>query len=165
MRCPRTNVVSLCMFISAFCYAVTAADAAWCWACSLSANQPNDHQQRDLFERIQRDDLQDLDSTYRPIRHLLSLLALRLPPGPATLDERLPFAAFIRSRPCDNPKLASIYLGYEDGDSFAGQAAAQRHAQAAFQCPRKSRLQVWSIDRSSATTDSDYLFFDGSLNP
>jgi len=30
--------------------------------------------------------------------------------------------------------------------------------------PNKAAYQVWAIDRSSAGTDSDYLFYDGSLN-
>lgn len=117
-----------------------------------------------LFERIQLDVQQDLDNTYRPIRHLLSLLAL----NPATqgdeLDERLallqPFAQALR----DNPKLASLYVGYDDGDFFMVRPLRTEALKQHFDAPAAAAYQVWSIDRSPTGTDAYYLFFDGSLN-
>lgn len=118
-----------------------------------------------LFERIQQDVQRDLDSTYRPIRHLLSLLALQPATQADTLDERLQLLPLFVQALRDNPKLASIYLGYEDGDFFMVRPLRSDMLKQRFNAPEKAAYQVWSIDRSSATTDSDYLFFDGSLNP
>lgn len=117
-----------------------------------------------LFERIQQDVQRDLDNTYRPIRHLLSLLALQPATQTDTLDERLQMLPLFVQALRDNPKLASIYLGYEDGDFFMVRPLRSDMLKQRFDAPDKAVYQVWSIDRSSAATDSDYLFFDGSLN-
>ena len=117
-----------------------------------------------LFERIQHDVQRDLDNTYRPIRHLLSLLALHPATEADTLDERLEMLPLFVQALRDNPKLASIYLGYEDGDFFMVRPLRSDMLKQRFDAPNKAAYQVWAIDRSSAGTDSDYLFYDGSLN-
>ncbi|WP_417703507.1 HD domain-containing phosphohydrolase [Pseudomonas sp.] len=117
-----------------------------------------------LFERIQHDVQRDLDNTYRPIRHLLSLLALHPATEADTLDERLEMLPLFVQALRDNPKLASIYLGYEDGDFFMVRPLRSDMLKQRFDAPDKAAYQVWAIDRSSAGTDSDYLFYDGSLN-
>lgn len=117
-----------------------------------------------LFERIQYDVQKDLDNTYRPIRHLLSLLALHPATEADTLDERLEMLPLFVQALRDNPKLASIYLGYEDGDFFMVRPLRSDMLKQRFDAPDKAAYQVWAIDRSSAGTDSDYLFYDGSLN-
>lgn len=117
-----------------------------------------------LFERIQHDVQRDLDSTYRPIRHLLSLLALHPATEADTLDERLEMLPLFVQALRDNPKLASIYLGYEDGDFFMVRPLRSDMLKQRFNAPDKAAYQVWAIDRGSAGTDSDYLFYDGSLN-
>ncbi|MDG9757213.1 HAMP domain-containing protein [Pseudomonas sediminis] len=118
-----------------------------------------------LFERIQYDVQKDLDSTYRPIRHLLSLLALHPATQADTLDERLEMLPLFVQALRDNPKLASIHLGYEDGDFFMVRPLRSEMLKQRFDAPDKAAYQVWAIDRSSVGTDSDYLFYDGSLNP
>lgn len=117
-----------------------------------------------LFERIQHDVQRDLDNTYRPIRNLLSLLALQPATKADTLDERLEMLPLFVQALRDNPKLASIYLGYEDGDFFMVRPLRSDMLKQRFDAPDKAAYQVWAIDRSSAGTDSDYLFYDGSLN-
>ncbi|MGE8297277.1 MAG: HD domain-containing phosphohydrolase [Pseudomonas sp.] len=117
-----------------------------------------------LFERIQHDVQRDLDSTYRPIRHLLSLLALNPATQATTLDERLKMLPLLAQALRDNPKLASIYLGYEDGDFFMVRPLHSEQLKQHFNAPANATYQVWTIDRSSAGTESDYLFYDGSLN-
>ncbi|WP_061238113.1 HD domain-containing phosphohydrolase [Ectopseudomonas composti] len=117
-----------------------------------------------LFERIQYDVQKDLDSTYRPIRHVLSLLALHPASQAGTLDERLQMLPLFVQALRDNPKLASIYLGYEDGDFFMVRPLRSDMLKQRFDAPDKAAYQVWAIDRSSAGIESDYLFYDGSLN-
>ena len=71
-----------------------------------------------LFERIEQDVRLDMSATYQPIRHLLSLLA----DNPATqgthLEQRLPLLRPFSQSLSDNPNLASLYLGYANGDFF-----------------------------------------------
>lgn len=117
-----------------------------------------------LFERIQHDVQRDLDNTYRPIRHLLSLLALHAATETDTLDERLEMLPLFVQALRDNPKLASIYLGYEDGDFFMVRPLRSDMLKQRFNAPDKAAYQVWVIDRSASGTASDYLFYDGSLN-
>lgn len=117
-----------------------------------------------LFERIQLDVEQDLDSTYRPIRHLLSLLALNPSTQASNLDDRLALLPVFVQALRDNPKLASIYLGYEDGDFFMVRPLRSDMLKQRFAAPDKAAYQVWAIERSSIGTASDYLFYDGSLN-
>ncbi len=118
-----------------------------------------------LFERIQQDVQQDLQRTYQPIRHLLSLLALNDATQALDLESRLrllkPFAQALR----DNPKLASLYVGYDDGDFFMLRPLRSEALKQRFDAPDNAAFQVWSIDRHATGTDSDYLFYDGSLNP
>ncbi|TNF11347.1 MAG: hypothetical protein EP327_08960, partial [Pseudomonadales bacterium] len=118
-----------------------------------------------LFERIQQDVERDLDSTYRPIRHVLSLIALHPATQARELDERLKLLPLFAQALRDNPKLASLYLGYEDGDFFMVRPLRSDALKQRFDAPDKAAYQVWSIDRSATGTASDYLFYDGSLNP
>tara|TARA_Y100000593_G_scaffold60068_1_gene111387 strand:+ start:49476 stop:52427 length:2952 start_codon:yes stop_codon:yes gene_type:complete len=118
-----------------------------------------------LFERIQQDVERDLDSTYRPIRHVLSLIALHPATQARELDERLKLLPLFAQALRDNPKLASLYLGYEDGDFFMVRPLRSDALKQRFDAPYKAAYQVWSIDRSATGTASDYLFYDGSLNP
>jgi HD-GYP domain-containing protein (c-di-GMP phosphodiesterase class II) len=117
-----------------------------------------------LFERIQVDVQKDLDSTYRPIRHLLSLLALNAATQADNLEDRLALLPLFVQALRDNPKLASVYLGYEDGDFFMVRPLRSDMLKQRFDAPDKAAYQVWSIDRSATGTASDYLFYDGSLN-
>ncbi len=118
-----------------------------------------------LFERVDQDVRLDLHTTYEPIRHLLNLLV----DNPATqapdLEHRLallkPFSQSLQ----DNPDLASLYLGYPDGDFFMVRplrTAALKHALGA---PDNAAYQVWSIERDSNTLQAhaQSLFYDPTL--
>ncbi|UTW07425.1 HD domain-containing phosphohydrolase [Pseudomonas benzenivorans] len=117
-----------------------------------------------LFTQIQQNVQLDLEHTYQPIRQLLSLLALNEASQAGDLQGRLallkPFAQALR----DNPKMASLYLGYEDGDFFMVRPLRDEAIKLRFSAPDNAAFQVWSIDRSAAGVEAAYLFFDGSLN-
>lgn len=117
-----------------------------------------------LFERIQMDVQKDLDNTYRPIRHLLGLLALNPATQADDLEARLALLPTFVQALRDNPKLASIYLGYEDGDFFMVRPLRTEALKQQFDVPDEAAYQVWSIDRSATGISSDHLFYDGSLN-
>ncbi|MBS7661001.1 HD domain-containing protein [Pseudomonas lalucatii] len=117
-----------------------------------------------LFEQIQQNVQLDLEHTYQPIRQLLSLLALNEASQAGSLPGRLallkPFAQALR----DNPKMASLYLGYDDGDFFMVRPLRDEAMKLRFSAPDHAAFQVWSIDRSAGGVEAAYLFYDGSLN-
>ncbi|MGH8434432.1 MAG: HD domain-containing phosphohydrolase [Pseudomonas sp.] len=118
-----------------------------------------------LFNRIQEDVQLDLNHTYQPIRHLLSLLALNETNQATDNYQRIallqPFALALR----DNPKLAALYLGYDDGDFFMVRPLRTTILKERFDAPATAAYQVWTIDRSGeGSAQSESLYFDESLN-
>jgi HD-GYP domain-containing protein (c-di-GMP phosphodiesterase class II) len=117
-----------------------------------------------LFNRIEQDVRQDLRATYEPIRHLLSLLV----DNPATqginLEQRLvllkPFSQSLK----DNPDLASLYLGYDNGDFFMVRPLRTPQLKSLLKAPQAAAYQVWSIEHDNhGLTQSQSLFFDQHL--
>lgn len=117
-----------------------------------------------LFERIQQDVQKDLRHTYQPINHLLSMLVLNRATQATDLEGRLallePMAQALR----DNRKLASLYLGYADGDFFMLRPLRSETMKQLLAAPEQATYQVWSIDRSETGDEAHYLFFDDALN-
>jgi len=117
-----------------------------------------------LFNRIEQDVRLDLHATYEPIRHLLSLL-VEAPAVQATdLEHRLallkPFSQSLK----DNPNLASLYMGYSNGDFFMVRPLRTAELKARLKAPDTAAYQVWSIERNSRQqAHSQSLFFDQNL--
>ncbi|MFJ2711488.1 HD domain-containing phosphohydrolase [Pseudomonas sp. NPDC087346] len=119
-----------------------------------------------LFNRIEQDVRLDLHSTYEPIRHLLSLLAINPASESANLEQRLallkPFSQSLK----DNPDLASLYLGYANGDFFMVRPLRTAALKSLFKAPEAAAYQVWSIEHdASGKASSQSLFFDQALKP
>ncbi|HSC82755.1 MAG TPA: hypothetical protein VLC30_03965, partial [Pseudomonas sp.] len=119
-----------------------------------------------LFSQMHEEVEADLRHTYQPIRHLLNLLALseqtQLEDSYQRMDMLPQFAQALR----DNPKLASLYLGYPDGDFFMVRPLRNERLKSIFDAPANAAYQVWSIDRSgSARPISDSQYFDEQLHP
>lgn len=117
-----------------------------------------------LFERIEQDVRLDLHATYEPIHHLLSLLVYN-PAAQAThLEQRLallgPFSQSLK----DNPDLASLYLGYDNGDFFMVRPLRTAALKTLLNAPGNAVYQVWSIERNDGPAHSQSLFFDQDLN-
>ena len=119
-----------------------------------------------LFNRIEQDVRLDLQGTYEPIRHLLSLLVDYPATQAPDLEQRLallkPFSQSLK----DNPNLASLYLGYSNGDFFMVRPLRTTALKAALKAPDTAAYQVWSIDHdvNGGQPHSQSLFFDQSLN-
>lgn len=119
-----------------------------------------------LFNRIEQDVRLDLQSTYEPIRHLLSLLADMPATQAPALEPRLgllqPFSQSLK----DNPNLASLYLGYGNGDFFMVRPLRTEALRAQLKAPDTAAYQVWSIEHrgSGAQVVSQFLFYDQTLN-
>jgi len=119
-----------------------------------------------LFERIEQDVRVDLQSTYVPIRHLLSLLADSPGTRATTLEQRLVLLKPLSQALTDNPDLASLYLGYDNGDFFMVRPLRTTSLKALLKAPDAAAYQVWSIEHdASGETRSQSLFFDQALKP
>ncbi|WP_044875035.1 HD domain-containing phosphohydrolase [Pseudomonas sp. LFM046] len=120
----------------------------------------------ELFGRISEDVETDLEHTYQPIHRLLNLLALggmdQRQDGFDRVDGLLkPLTQALK----DNPKLAALYLGYDDGDFFMVRPLRNETLKKAFDAPPNAAYQVWSIERDNLTrARSLTFFFDDQLN-
>ena len=117
-----------------------------------------------LFERIEQDVRLDLQATYEPIRHLLSLLVVN-PAGHAPdLEQRLALLAPFSQSLKDNPDLASLYVGYGNGDFFMVRPLRTPDLKALLDAPQTAAYQVWSIEHDNAgMVHSQSLFFAQDL--
>ncbi|MBT9531189.1 MAG: cache and HAMP domain-containing protein, partial [Pseudomonas sp.] len=117
-----------------------------------------------LFARISQEVQLDLDHTYTPIRHALNLLALDPKTRLIDAEARQKVLPAFAQALSDNPKLASLYLGYPDGDFMMVRPLRSEAQRQLFDAPSEAAFQLWSIDRSADGTSSSYQFFDAQLN-
>ncbi|MBF0642379.1 HD domain-containing phosphohydrolase [Pseudomonas protegens] len=118
-----------------------------------------------LFQRIELDVRSDVKATYDPMRHLLSLLAGSPAAQAANLEDRLTLLRPFSQALLDNPDLASLYLGYANGDFFMVRPLRNPQIRERRQAPQNSAYEVWSIERDSRTgqVHSQSLFYDPAL--
>ncbi len=123
----------------------------------------------ELFNRIEEDVQRDLLNTYQPIRHLLSLLALQEHNQGTDHFQRMALLPSFAQALRDNPKLASLFLGYDDGDFFMVRPLRTQALKDKFDAPKNAAYQVWSIDRvgesaQNESAQSESAYFDADLN-
>ncbi|WP_433898276.1 HD domain-containing phosphohydrolase [Pseudomonas sp. PSE1(2024)] len=119
-----------------------------------------------LFNRIEQDVRLDLQATYAPIRHLLSLLADTPAARSSGLEQRLALLKPFSQSLTDNPDLASLYLGYGNGDFFMVRPLRTPALKTLLKAPDAAAFQVWSIEHdASGQAHSQSLFFDQALSP
>ncbi|MFJ2480622.1 HD domain-containing phosphohydrolase [Pseudomonas sp. NPDC087598] len=117
-----------------------------------------------LFDRIEQDVRLDMSATYQPIRHLLSLLADNPATQAAYLEQRLPLLRPFSQSLTDNPNLASLYLGYANGDFFMVRPLRSAALKTLLNAPEAAVYQVWSIEHGpQGNLRSQSLFFDQAL--
>ncbi|MDX5373886.1 MAG: HD domain-containing protein [Pseudomonadaceae bacterium] len=118
-----------------------------------------------LFAQIREEVEADLRYTYQPIRHLLGLLVLNESNQAADGYQRMSLLPLFARALNDNPKLASLYLGYEDGDFFMVRPLRDARLKQIFDAPDNAAFQVWTIDRTGAARPiSESQYFDAELN-
>ncbi len=120
----------------------------------------------ELFGRISEAVETDLRHTYQPIHHLLNLLALSGADQRQDGFDRLDLLLRPLTRALqDNPKLASLYLGYDDGDFFMVRPLRNERLKQVFNAPPGAAYQVWSIERDNLSRARSFtFFFDAALN-
>nr|WP_286948930.1 HD domain-containing phosphohydrolase [Pseudomonas sp. UBA6718] len=118
-----------------------------------------------LFNQFREEVEADLHHTYQPIRRLLSLLALNEKNQSSEGYQRLDLLPMFAQTLRDNPKLAALYLGYEDGDFFMVRSLRNERLKKIFDAPANAAFQVWTVDRTgSARPISESQYFDAELN-
>ncbi|WLH34002.1 HD domain-containing protein [Pseudomonas sp. FP2196] len=119
-----------------------------------------------LFDRIEQEVRLDMSATYQPIRHLLSLLADNPATRASGLEQRLPLLRPFSQSLTDNPNLASLYLGYANGDFFMVRPLRNAALKTLLSAPETAAYQVWSIEHDPrGEVRSQSLFFDQALTP
>jgi len=120
---------------------------------------------KQLFSQMREEVEADLQHTYQPIRHLLGLLALNEKNLSRDSYQRMSLLPMFAQALNDNPKLASLYLGYDDGDFFMVRPLRDERLKQIFDAPSNAAFQVWTIDRSGdARPISESQYFDADLN-
>ncbi|WP_339728958.1 HD domain-containing phosphohydrolase [uncultured Pseudomonas sp.] len=119
-----------------------------------------------LFTQMRKEVQASLRNTYQPIRNMINLLARNEQLSGLDRHERMVMLPIFSQALRDNPKLASIYVGYGDGSFFMVRPLRSEKLRQIFFAPDNAAYQVWSIDRiSEQRLDSEYLFFDKQLQP
>ncbi|WP_043307854.1 HD domain-containing phosphohydrolase [Pseudomonas sp. ML96] len=120
---------------------------------------------KQLFQQMREEVEADLQHTYQPIRHLLGLLALNERNLARDSYQRMNLLPMFAQALKDNPKLAALYLGYEDGDFFMVRPLRDDRLKGIFDAPANAAYQVWTIDRTGdARPISESQYFDADLN-
>jgi HD-GYP domain-containing protein (c-di-GMP phosphodiesterase class II) len=97
---------------------------------------------------------------------LLSLLADNPASQATNLEQRLPLLRPFSQSLTDNPTLASLYLGYANGDFFMVRPLRTAALQSLLHAPEGAAYQVWSIEHDTqGKPRSQSLFFDQALTP
>mgnify|MGYP003647126494 CR=1 FL=1 len=119
-----------------------------------------------LFSQMRKEVQADLRNTYQPIQFMINLLARNEQVNGRDRHERMIMLPIFAQALRDNPKLASIYVGYGDGAYFMVRPLRSEQLRKIFYAPTNAAYQVWSIDRiSEQRLESEYLFFDAQLQP
>ncbi|EPL04311.1 HD domain-containing phosphohydrolase [Pseudomonas sp. CF161] len=118
-----------------------------------------------LFQRIEQDVQQDLKHTYQPIRYLLSLQADNPAIQAPDLNRRLALLKPFSQSLIDHGELASLYVGYANGDFFMVRPLRSAALKAARKAPEAAAYEVWSIERDPGGEQvrSQTLFYDSAL--
>lgn len=103
-----------------------------------------------LFSRIEQNVQQDLTDTYQPIRHLLSMLASAPRSNIDSSVQRHQTLEMFTQALRDNPNIASLYLGFKNGDFLMVRPLRSEALRRAFAAPPRAAYQVWRIKRVGA---------------
>jgi HD-GYP domain-containing protein (c-di-GMP phosphodiesterase class II) len=117
-----------------------------------------------LFEQMRNSVEEDLKGTYQPIRSMLNLLARNEQISGRDRHARMVMLPMFTQALKDNPRLASIYVGYPNGSFFMVRALRTNKTRELFYAPAQAVYQVWSIDRiSDRRADSEFIYIDDQL--
>ena len=119
-----------------------------------------------LVDRIVSESTRELERLFGPPETLADLLANSAVARAVSLDQRLLTIPVLKEAIEGNPEIASVYIGYPDGDFFQFRQLGDQRDRAIFNAPEQSQWLAQSIDgQFGLVTDKKILFFDGDLEP
>jgi len=119
-----------------------------------------------LVDRIVSESTRELERLFGPPETLASLLAQSAAAKAETLDERLLSLPVLKEAIEGNPSIASVYLGYADGDFFQFRQLRDERDRNTFNAPEKCVWMAQSIDAQfGRITERKIFFFDWELEP
>ncbi|HZX18248.1 MAG TPA: hypothetical protein VFF22_15465, partial [Pseudomonas sp.] len=95
-----------------------------------------------LFSQMRKEVQADLRNTYQPIRYMINLLARNEQINGRDRHERMIMLPIFSQALRDNPKLASIYVGYGDGSFFMVRPLRSEKLRQIFFAPDNAEYQV-----------------------
>ncbi len=119
-----------------------------------------------LVDRIVSESTREIERLFGPPKTLADLLANSAIAKAVSLDQRLVSMPVLKEAIAGNPEIASVYIGYPDGDFFQFRKLRDERDRAIFNAPEQSQWLVQSIDgQYGLITDKKLLFFDWELEP
>ena len=117
-----------------------------------------------VFDELYSDVVADLELGSSRNSSTLAMLSFAPVNAARTLDQRLTSLPLFREAIDGNERIASLYVGYDDGDFFQVLRLGTPEHKAFYRAPEHASYLVWSIEREPRdTVDSRYLFFDRDL--
>src|SRR5258707_1385089 len=121
----------------------------------------------DLFERIGRETVLEINRIYAPVELLTDLLAKQQLTDDKTLEERLRRLPVIAEGLTQNPAMSAFYAGYENGDFFLVRPLPfDETLRKYLGAPADAAFLVQSIERDAKrSARAKFVYLDRALKP
>ncbi len=117
-----------------------------------------------LVDRIVSESTRELERLFGPPETLASLLARAVITRAETVEQRLKSLPVLREAMNGIPAVASVYVGYGDGDFFQFRRLRDEQDRGFFSAPEQTVWLVQSIDsRPGQTSEKLMIFYDDEL--
>ena len=119
----------------------------------------------EMLHRSSRHMEKTISDLYGPAQNLVDMLSLALDPQATDLDTRLDSLPLLIEPLRQNPTIASIFVGYDNGDLFLVRPfETEVRGDNTVVAPQGSRYVVQSIDHApDQLRPEEWLFLDGDL--
>lgn len=117
----------------------------------------------DLSERISRETMGELQKILRPVDTVVNVLALDELAQARTLERRMARLPLVQNLLDRHPVLASVYVGYADGDFFMVRHIQSELERLQLNAPADTVYMVQSIERGPTSATGRYLYLDVGL--
>ena len=117
----------------------------------------------ELSQRIGRETLREVRRLIGPAEMAARLLSLGGLPLAESLEQRLAYLGFMREALDGSSELASLYVGYGNGDFFLLRRLTNATAAGDFAAPPDTAYVVQSIDHPAGKTRGRFIFLDQTL--
>ena len=118
-----------------------------------------------LNSRIAHEALREFENAIAPAEMATRLLRLNEITEARSLKQRLENLAFMREALNNSPELASLYIGYGNGDFFLVRRIGSNEEKAMLNAPENTAFLVQSIEHGARSTDGRFIYLDAALAP